>query len=213
MADPIVPRKRCCRCKAVKPLTDFHQKRLAKDGRNSMCAQCNVASVVAYQKSEKGKAKRSIRLRKWNVSDKCREYHREYSRRPEQVAKRIAKRKTAEFKINRRAWELRHDFGMTLDDYSRMLQQQSGVCGICKGRGRRPFLSVDHDHATGAVRGLLCENCNLALGAFRDNIPLLTAAIEYLRTYSGVESKSRKRQAACATLSVVLANSSVSPSS
>lgn len=63
----------------------------------------------------------------------------------------------------------------------------SGVCDIC-GKvpgGRRPWLYVDHDHASGAFRGLLCGHCNTGLGYFFDNVELMRNAITYLRVSPG----------------------------
>jgi hypothetical protein len=60
-----------------------------------------------------------------------------------------------------------------------MVQEQMGLCAIC---GHAPIGSfhIDHDHVTGRVRGLLCRNCNLALGLFGDDVPALTRAVTYL---------------------------------
>lgn len=62
-----------------------------------------------------------------------------------------------------------------------MLVDQNGACAICGGvnkDGRKLF--VDHDHATGQVRGLLCNLCNRGIGNMRDSIKLLRAAADYL---------------------------------
>lgn len=58
-----------------------------------------------------------------------------------------------------------------------MLAEQLGVCAICK---EAPAEHVDHDHETGRVRGLLCFNCNGALGQFRDRTDLMLQAVAYL---------------------------------
>lgn len=79
-------------------------------------------------------------------------------------------------------------YGMTMDDYKGRLESQGGVCAICKGPGFKMkdhhnlLLVVDHCHTTGKVRGLLCHNCNRALGLFKDSKGSLGAAIEYLTT-------------------------------
>ncbi|WP_280485397.1 endonuclease VII domain-containing protein [Nocardia cyriacigeorgica] len=82
-----------------------------------------------------------------------------------------------------RARHVERTYGITEDEYQRILDAQGGVCFICqraKGTGRRR-LAVDHDHVTGAVRGLLCKPCNRdVLGHLRDDIDALHRAINYL---------------------------------
>ncbi|SNR50922.1 Recombination endonuclease VII [Blastococcus mobilis] len=62
-----------------------------------------------------------------------------------------------------------------------MLDAQAGFCAICK---TAPAVHVDHDHATGAVRALLCFNCNGGLGQFRDDPQLLHAAAYYVQFHT-----------------------------
>ena len=78
--------------------------------------------------------------------------------------------------------KLKAQYGMTVEAYDAMLEVQGGVCKICSAnpeKGRR--LSVDHCHTTGRIRGLLCSNCNLAIGSMRDNPLFLESAAQYLR--------------------------------
>lgn len=81
---------------------------------------------------------------------------------------------------------LERDYGITFEDYQKLLQAQDGVCAVCKqperrrSRGRVLPLCVDHDHATGAVRGLLCSRCNTALGMAEDDEFRLIALADYL---------------------------------
>jgi len=79
---------------------------------------------------------------------------------------------------------IHHDFDT--EEYARLLAEQGGGCAICGGRelGRCRHFSVDHDHATGFVRGLLCNNCNRAVGLFGDDHALLDRAAQYLRSAS-----------------------------
>ncbi len=80
-----------------------------------------------------------------------------------------------------RAQKLLKRYGITMDQYNTLLYQQDGVCAIC-GRPCRinKNLSVDHDHRTNEVRGLLCDDCNNGLERFKDDPDLLRKAIEYL---------------------------------
>jgi hypothetical protein len=81
-----------------------------------------------------------------------------------------------------RAHGLRRRFGMAVSDYDALLAKQNGGCAICGGKAANgDRWAVDHDHATGAVRGLLCRNCNMGLGLFRDRKDVIERAIEYLR--------------------------------
>lgn len=86
----------------------------------------------------------------------------------------------------RKGHSLNRSFGISLDDYKRMHQEQSGVCAVCgekeshRYKGDVRSLSVDHCHATGAIRQLLCHSCNHGLGCFRDNPELMRAAAQYI---------------------------------
>jgi hypothetical protein len=82
---------------------------------------------------------------------------------------------------------MRKLYGMTLGEFDALVEKQNGACEIC---GKIPSpdnqyaysrLNVDHDHKTGKVRGLLCANCNRAIGMFGDNPATLNRAADYLR--------------------------------
>jgi hypothetical protein len=76
-----------------------------------------------------------------------------------------------------RDYHLRHRYGLTSADVDAMIEAQGGTCATCDGKPEH----VDHDHATGKVRGVLCFNCNQALGNVRDNAETLTRLRSYLR--------------------------------
>jgi hypothetical protein len=118
--------------------------------------------------------------REWmkNNPEKVKEYQAAYQRRnPEK----------------RRAWCRKYfrekffkQLGITQADYDKMFFRQEGRCWICmaepathKGSPDK-LLIVDHDHDTGEIRGLLCQNCNKALGLFRDDLGLVVRAVDYL---------------------------------
>ncbi len=81
---------------------------------------------------------------------------------------------------------LRRNFGITFEQYMELFDRQNGVCAICKEpetmtRGGRVInLGVDHCHDTGAIRGLLCKQCNRAIGQLGDTAERLRSAVAYL---------------------------------
>lgn len=85
--------------------------------------------------------------------------------------------------------QLKKKFGLTLEEYRDQCERQNNLCALCgqpeadKRRGVVKALAVDHDHATGARRGLLCGRCNRILGMFNDDIKLFELAIEYLNKW------------------------------
>lgn len=90
--------------------------------------------------------------------------------------------------VKQRKWK---SAGVDADRYQEMLKAQGGVCAICgcperapdKASGKIRDLAIDHDHTTGAVRALLCSNCNRGLGLFNDSIELLAKAADYLKRH------------------------------
>ena len=97
----------------------------------------------------------------------------------------VAYRKKMYDPVKNRGYEYKNKFGITLYDYNRMLKLQNNRCAICNGTatGNRRWsnLSVDHCHATGKVRGLLCNHCNIGIGHMKDDVELLEKAIDYLK--------------------------------
>lgn len=69
---------------------------------------------------------------------------------------------------------------MTIEEYENMAENQNHVCAICEKPQKNKWLAVDHNPNTGEVRGLLCENCNRALGKFQEDPNLVYKAWEYL---------------------------------
>lgn len=76
-------------------------------------------------------------------------------------------------------------YGLEPSEHERMLSEQNGVCAICERECRTGRdLAVDHNHKTYKVRGLLCNDCNLGLGKFEENVVLLRSAANYLEKYA-----------------------------
>lgn len=77
---------------------------------------------------------------------------------------------------------LRKTYGIDIKQYNEMVKSQDYRCAICGlYQTEKRLLVVDHCHDTGVIRGLLCHNCNVALGNFKDNVQSLENAIDYLK--------------------------------
>jgi hypothetical protein len=79
-----------------------------------------------------------------------------------------------------RNWWLKKEYGISLVEFNRLVEEQKGLCAICEELPGKRGLHADHCHVNGGVRGLLCFRCNAALGLFRNNPRLLVNAIDYL---------------------------------
>jgi hypothetical protein len=87
--------------------------------------------------------------------------------------------------------DYRSIYGISLIEYEKLFEKQGRVCAICgklpdnpAGAGkneRNKRLHVDHNHLTGAVRGLLCRNCNVGIGLLGEDVVVLEAAIQYIK--------------------------------
>ena len=98
------------------------------------------------------------------------------------IKRREKARRTPERKRHVRN-QLLGKYGLTQKLYDDRLQMQFGMCPICEkpaSQAKKPF-GVDHDHMTGEVRGLLCDDCNLGIGIFKDNPQRLMNAARYLQ--------------------------------
>lgn len=93
------------------------------------------------------------------------------------VAKNKQKTKESKHKSNLKR------YGLTVEDYNILLAKQNNSCAVCLSKtSKRPSsrLVVDHDHKTNKVRGILCSNCNVALGLLEDSLELINNLHRYL---------------------------------
>jgi len=92
-------------------------------------------------------------------------------------------------KINYKEFSLRKNYNLSLDEMENILKKQRYKCAICEETLEKPH--IDHDHKTGKIRGILCFNCNTAIGKFGDDPNRLMKAIIYL-SKNKEEEKIRK---------------------
>lgn len=167
--------KRCTKCRKFKPLSQFHKSKKSQSGFKHYCMECSRDALRQWQSEN---------------ADHRREYARQYRANNPDYVERLNAAGRERYKNNRdrhRNDYLRRTFGMTLDEYRVMESAQDGCCAICRQQcksGRS--LAVDHNHETGEVRGLLCGNCNRAIGLLQEDPELFAAAVQYLLSYQDV---------------------------
>lgn len=146
-----------------------------------VCGKCGL--------EKKGKNAYWKKGRKHPICRNCQNAaHRRYytKNREKRIAytKAYNKQHPKKYALWQRRVQYKRRYGITPDDYASMLEEQNEKCKICLAspeNGPRKGLVVDHDHTTGVVRGLLCQNCNALLGLSNDCPTTLMKAAHYLR--------------------------------
>ncbi|KKN76165.1 hypothetical protein LCGC14_0373600 [marine sediment metagenome] len=146
--------RRCSKCKTEKPESGFYADKWQASGFRSSCKECDSNY-------------RSSLVTRQNRTAYTRKYY---------------KKNAARLKAAQRAWRLKREFGITVDDWDQMLNDQNGECKICQAKHENDprGLFVDHCHETGVVRGLLCFQCNTGIGHLQHSIIILESAKKYL---------------------------------
>ena len=120
-----------------------------------------------------------------------REYNRAYYRqnreRMIEAGRAWAAANPERHRFTQKRSRLMRKYGLSFEEYTALLARQEDRCAICRTDVTEPFPSfvVDHDHATGRVRGLLCNQCNLGLGHFDDDVARIRSALHYLEAADG----------------------------
>jgi len=155
----------CARCKESFEPSEMCRTAQRSDGVGSYCRPCDSAR----------KRESDARIKALDP-----EAHRERQRT---YTRRWKERHPDRAKASERRTSLRRKFGITPEEYDALLEAQAGVCAICGEPPGQKALAVDHDHDTGSIRGLLCGNCNTALGLLSDDVERLIRAIIYVEDH------------------------------
>lgn len=143
--------------------------------------------------SSEAKASANRRLRKYRsanrekINARARERTKNdpiYRQKMLDKQKKYAKKNREKVLAYKKRHNLLKNYGLSIETFNELLKTQNGGCAICGNTGiETKRLSVDHNHTTKEVRGILCNDCNFGLGNFKDNQKLLLKAIEYLKKY------------------------------
>lgn len=148
------------------------------------------ATQQRYQQNHPDRLKET--QRKYGQTDKRKQsFRRYYERNKDEISEsgKIRREKQrGDPRHQRRLWNnyLKKQYGITADQYDLLLSIQKGVCAICsmpettKRNGKTKRLAVDHDHATGAIRGLLCAACNTFIGLSQESLETLNNVLLYV---------------------------------
>lgn len=157
--------RRCEKCRSV------HKGRQAyRYVRNRMELDPGFAEherAMQRERVRRARAKNPEKYRQQDREAKARRYADPVTRKKIQEQSRIAR--------------IARMYGLTRIEYEMLTARHGGTCAICKLK--TDALCIDHDHDTGKVRGVLCVDCNLGLGRFKDNPDRLRGAIKYLSRY------------------------------
>jgi len=155
--------KYCPRCKKTKFVNQFGTRKHPVRGSNpkSYCKSCESSNSGEYQKRNK---------------DKANAYRDKYRANNQKSLRVTELRRQAKIK------------GYDPDEAQAIFEQHDGKCDICRrtpkeANSSKKYLSIDHCHSTNKIRGMLCNNCNLALGMLQDSPELLAKAIEYIKAH------------------------------
>lgn len=153
--------KNCTKCRVSKKLDEFNKTSNNKDGYDIYCRGCHTERAKLYHENNRLKINTKTKIYDDNNKSKRKNSH------------------------------LKRSFNITIETYNDMLIEQNYCCSICnlpetkvRKATNKPYdLAVDHNHITGKIRGLLCQNCNSGIGSLKADkgIETLEKAINYIK--------------------------------
>ncbi|XUL87031.1 endonuclease VII domain-containing protein [Streptomyces galilaeus] len=171
--------KRCSRCGESKPRAAFASNRAARDGLQAYCRECWADCHQARQLAKGKNVRPRVSVPKGHkLCRSCGEIKPHSERHRNTTASDgLSTSCKACRAVKGRAGHLKRNYGLTEAERDAMVASQKGLCVICL---KAPAVHVDHCHETGRVRGVLCFNCNSAIGKLGDDPDAVRRAAAYL---------------------------------
>ncbi len=170
----MIKTKICNVCQKTLPIDKYYKMRSGKDGLNCKCIDClrEYTSRLPLTPSDKPTTGSKPCTQCKKLCDV-----KQFSRR--KLTRDGLRSECKDCNNRYRTWQR---YKVTLETVESLREKQNNECAICKTKGtsQKP-LNIDHDHDTKKIRGLLCGQCNIALGNFRESIDFLTNAVKYLK--------------------------------
>lgn len=166
--------KICVNCRIEKDVSAFGTRKRNHGGKRGRCKECEKIDREAYLSTGDNKKNARESSKKWYADN--RDYALELTRKWQEKNKDTR----SEYARNK----LLKKYGITAKEYDEMMVSQNHRCKICgtdKPNKHNKSFFIDHCHKGGEIRGLLCGNCNLGIGNFKDDTALMSKAIEYIK--------------------------------
>lgn len=184
----MVKRKKCSMCKFLKELDDFPPCKWGRYGRYNYCRECHKAYQLERNPNrakidEKVARRLGLRQQGLKVCTVCAQVcntNDDFYDDPRHTDGKQSVCKSC-WNVRLNANRLMKEYGLTPEDYVKLLESQLGLCAICKRPPKNNKFNIDHSHKTHKVRALLCVNCNTNLLPIIERFPdWVKAAFEYL---------------------------------
>ena len=156
----------CTKCSEQKPNSEFSKNSTRKTGHNSYCKFCHKEYVAKHYQENKE-----------TYLEKADNWKTANPQKRKDVANKYAKRNPKKLRNN----SLKSQYGITLEEFNDKMSLQQHKCVICGNEFKNTKdAHMDHCHTSGKIRDILCKGCNIGLGHFKESIPTLLSAVQYL---------------------------------
>lgn len=185
--------KICTSCKIEKTLNEFYTntRKNRKSGYKGRCKKCEHIKRRLYKDLRRfeiintgTKICRSCKKEKSRLDFGIRRTNKDgrHTYCKECVCEKHKERYNKKYKHSKKFYVIEKKYGLSKQSYLDTLEQQKYKCAICK---ETLSLCVDHNHIDNKIRGLLCNDCNIGIGRFKDNPQFLLNAVDYLNYHAG----------------------------